>query len=100
MNLDHQAKKGVVTKININSENYLFNYHKGLVIRQLRSIAIVDKYKIPLYEGSKVHFHDVLRQLIKNAFDSIQEEYLPRESIQGKIDRKWTKTWKGKLNSK
>ena len=63
-------------------------------------MAIVDKYRIPLYEGSKVHFHDVLRQLIKNAFDSIEQEYLPSESIQGKIDRKWRKAWKSTVSSK
>ena len=55
---------------------------------------------IPLYEGCKVHFSDVLKQLIKNAFDSIGEEYLPSDPIQGKIERKWKRTWKRIISAK
>ena len=90
----------MITKVNIYNENYLFNYSKGLVIRQLRSISILDKYNIPLYEDNKVHFHDVLKQLIKNAFDSIGEDYLLSDAIQGKIDRKWTRTWRKIVSKK
>ena len=90
----------MITKVNIHSENYLFNYNKGLVIRQLRSISIVNLLNIPLYEDCKVHFSDVLKQLIKNAFDSIGEEYLPSESIKGKIERKWKRAWKKTISCK
>ena len=79
----------MIIKVNIHGENYLFNYSKGLVIRQLRSISILQKLNIPLYDNCKVYFHDVLIQLIKNAFDSIGEDYLPSDAVQGKIYRKW-----------
>ena len=55
---------------------------------------------IPLYEGCKVHFGDVLKQLIKNAFDSIGEEYLPSEPIQGKIELRWIRTWRKIVSTK
>ena len=78
----------------------MFNYSKNFVIRQLRSISIANLLKIPVYEGSKVHFGDTLKQLIKNAFDSIGEEYLPSELIQGKIELKWTRNWRKIVSTK
>lgn len=68
---------------------YWINEAKGLIIKDTRTAAIVKDYNIPVYEDQKVHFKDVLQQLVKNAFDATEEEYLPDNVVQERFRKKW-----------
>lgn len=72
-----------------NNDIYYVNYAKGLAINDISSVTIVNNYKIPIYEGLQVNFKNVLRQVIMNAFESLEEEFLPEMAIQVKFERKW-----------
>ena len=83
-----------IKTVNIFNELYLINENKGHIIRQCRSITMLKDFNIPMYEGYKVSFVHVLLQIIKNAFDSLSEEYLPNAMVQAKFERKWKKKTK------
>ena len=79
---------------------YYLNPSKGLAIRQFRTPGILSDFDIPVYEGQKVHFKDVLRQTIGNAFDSRGQEYMPNPVMMAKIDRKWKRKFKSAFKNK
>ncbi|CAI2380762.1 unnamed protein product [Moneuplotes crassus] len=87
---DHEFfRKDEIKKKFIDGSLYYVNESKGFAIKDMRALIILNNYKVPVYEEKLVHFRDVLQQVIKNAFDSIGEDYLPDFNIQQKFKKKW-----------
>ena len=75
------GQSDVIKLIKFNNEFYYLNETKGLLIKETRAPLIVKEHYIPIYKGNVVHFRDVFPQIIKNAFDSTGEDYLPHPTL-------------------
>ena len=81
-------KDKIVVKL-VDGNFYLVNEAKGLAIKDIRTPLIVKNYKTPIYEGKLINFKHALQQVIVNAFESTNEEYLPDKITQQRFEKKW-----------
>jgi hypothetical protein len=70
-------------------EYFWVNSKKGIVIKDIRTAAAMSNYNIPVYTDHKVHFKDVLRQIILNSFQATNEHFLPQQKVIMKFNKKW-----------
>jgi hypothetical protein len=98
--VEDELELNQITKLKFDNEYYLVNKTKGIIIKEAKAARIVSLYNIRLYEERKVHFKEVILQLIKNVFDSTKEDYMPNAIVQGKFDKKWKNKYKKQLKKK
>lgn len=73
---DDPTKENQIYRTEFHGDVFWVNVTKGLVLKDTRTAAMISQNEIPLYNGLKVHFKDVLKQIVKNAFDSIGKPIL------------------------
>lgn len=97
---DATTRKDKIKWLKFHHDLYLLNEHKGIIIKETRTPMMLKNHDIPVYKGGKVNFRDVLYQIIKNAFDSTEEQYLPNQKVVATFRTRWKRLINSKKNSK
>lgn len=78
-----------------NEDKFLINVDRQIVLRKVDALDLLKDLKISLYENGKVHYADVIKQLLKRTMKDKQMDI----ELDMNLKRRMTKKWNSKYQT-